>query len=161
MAGSIITLFRWSILRTASVAFVLLWAFNPLGSQAAFRLAYLQPSVGFKHGIITTVDPNIDKLPRNIMFDTMLGTNRAQPTVQALYASAIYDVISRIQNVDNTTSDYSSLISTLGGQESASVQAAVDIWGNSRIPNMEYLADYQPEHPEEWLDVPWKDSLQT
>lgn len=160
MAGSLITIFRWSLLRTASVAFVLLWAFNPLGSQASFRLAYLHTSVGFEHGIITTVDPNIDKLPRNIMFDTRLGTNRFRPTVQALYASAVYDVISRIQNVDNTTSEYLDLISILGGQKSAGVQAAMDIWGNLRIPNIDYLPGYDAKHPEEWLEVPWRTSVQ-
>ncbi|KAF2823692.1 hypothetical protein CC86DRAFT_408718 [Ophiobolus disseminans] len=161
MAGSIITIFRWSLLRTASVVFIFLWAFNPLGSQASFRLAYLHSAAGFRQGVITFVNPDVTKAPRQIMFDTTLGTNRAQPTVQALYATAIYDIMSRTQNVDNTTTEYASLISALGGQEAAGAQAAMDIWGNLRIPNLEYLGNYDSKHAHEWHVVPWKESIQT
>jgi hypothetical protein len=50
MAGSFITIFRWSIYSMSSLALIALWAFDPLSSEASFRGAYLRPGTGTSQG---------------------------------------------------------------------------------------------------------------
>jgi hypothetical protein len=156
MAGSIITIFRWSLLRFTSLTIVFLWAFNPLGSQASFRAASLQDMVQSKSGTITYFKPDLlQQIGMN-----MLSINISKTDITAAYTSAIYDTISRTQHVDNTSDRYIELIETLGGKEAAGIWAATDPWGNVRVPNLEYLDGYDTMTPNQWLEVPWNKSVQ-
>jgi hypothetical protein len=159
MAGALITLFRWSLFKYASAVLICVWAFNPLGSQAALRLANLKDVAGKKEGLVTFVNPDLTKLPKRIMFDPTMSRGTDAPTIKAIYSAALYDIVSRIQNVDNGTSEYAGLISALGGVEAASAQAAMDIWGNLRIPSLEYLDDHDTQNPHMWHDVPQTNSV--
>jgi hypothetical protein len=158
LAGSLITMFKWSILRLSSVVLLLLWAFNPLGSQSSFRGIYLTDSGGAGTGSITYYNYNIS----NQLGITSIygGSSRFRPKLHALYSAAVYDVTSTTQYVDKTNSTYQDIAWSLGGERSAGVQAAADAWGNIRMPNLQALPGYDPENPHRWVNVPWRDAIQ-
>jgi hypothetical protein len=138
---------------------VLLWAFNPLGSQSSFRGVYLKDIEGFGTGPITHYNYNLSSQLGMTMF--MSGHGRTTPKVRALYSTALYDVTASIQYVDKTNKTYQDIATILGGESSAGVQSAVDSWGNIRIPNLQAQADYVAEDPHRWVDTPWLDSVQS
>jgi hypothetical protein len=142
----------------SSVALVVLWAFNPLGSQASLRGIYLQDSLGHGTGQITYYNHNLTTQLEMTLF--VKATTRSKPTVRAIYSAALYDITSGIQYVNHTTPAASSTIALLGGDQAAGIQSALDLWGNLRIPALEYLPDYNAEQPDRWLQVPWTESIQ-
>ncbi|KAF1846268.1 uncharacterized protein K460DRAFT_406484 [Cucurbitaria berberidis CBS 394.84] len=158
LASSLITVFRWSIFRLSSIALILLWAFNPLGSQASFRGVYLQALKGSGAGQITYYNYNLSSQLGLTMYKG--GSTRSRPTVRALYSAVLYDVIASTQYVNRTNATYEGNIVTLGGHQASGVQAAMDSWGNLRIPNLEYLANYDAQNPYRWLNTPWMESVQ-
>jgi hypothetical protein len=140
------------------VALVVLWAFNPLGSQASLRGVYLQDSVGQRTGQITYYNHNLTTQLGMTRF--LGGSTRSKPTLRAIYSAALYDVTARIQYVDHRTPAASRTIELLGGHQAAGIESASDLWGNLRIPALEYLPDYDAEQPGRWFQVPWTESIQ-
>ncbi|KAL1798197.1 hypothetical protein ACET3X_002234 [Alternaria dauci] len=158
LAGSVITIFKWSVLRISSVALLLLWAFNPLGSQSSFRGIYLMDQEGSRTGDIAYYNYNLSQqVQLNSIFDTQ---TRIKPRLRALYSSALYDVASATQYVDKTNTTYQDIAITLGGESSAGVQAATDPWGNIRMPNLHTLPGFDAKEPHRWVSVPWQESVQ-
>jgi hypothetical protein len=47
----------------------------------------------------------------------------------------------------------------MGGEKTVAVQAAMDTWGNVRIPALQYLSDYNPDHPHRWIETPWNEMI--
>jgi hypothetical protein len=143
MAGTVITIFRWSIFRISSIALLLLWSFNPLGSQATFRGIRLQPGFDTFRGHISYYDP------------TFADRLKLVPAAPGLYSAALYDYVASTQYVDPMNVNRADVISMLGGESSAGIQAAMDAWGNIRIPEIEHMSSYNPQDPHKWLKVPW------
>jgi hypothetical protein len=85
---------------------------------------------------------------------------RFRPKLRSLYSAALYDITSATQYVDKANQTYQEIALMLGGEGSAGVQAAVDPWGNVRMPNLQALSNYDPEVPHRWVDVPWQDATQ-
>ncbi|RYN65030.1 hypothetical protein AA0117_g12232 [Alternaria alternata] len=157
LAGSVITVFKWSILRISSIALLVLWAFNPLGSQSSFRGIYLRDREGSRPGNIAYYNHNISQqVQLNSMFNT---ATRIMPRIRALYSSALYDIASATQYVDKTNATYQDIIITLGGESSAGIQAATDPWGNVRMPSLHALSGFDANEPHRWVNVPWQDSV--
>lgn len=148
MAGTVITIFRWSIFRTSSIALLLLWSFNPLGSQATFRGINLQPGFDTFQGNITYYKPEVWS-----HIGQLVG---AAP---GLYSAALYDYVASTQYVDPNDGNRAEVISILGGESSAGIHAAMDNWGNIRIPEIEHMSTYNPQDPHRWLGVPWDQRL--
>jgi hypothetical protein len=165
MGGTIITAFRWSILNISSAALVVLWAFNPLGSQASFRGVHLKSGTDAFLGQIRTYDPRLStqSLLRDYAIDPdrmsptlhAIDPDRMSPTVRALYSTVLYDSISGTQFVDPANTSSKGIVANLGGDSSAGIQAATDNWGNVRIPTLIYSNDYDPANPDKWLNMPW------
>jgi len=153
MAGSVCTIFRWSILRMSSAVLILLWAFNPLGSQASFRGVYLRSVTGSSQGNIIFYDARLSTQVSLSRLFSWNGPNR--PTLSALYTSSLYDSVSNIQYVDTTSQAARDIVSVIGGKSSAGIQAATDVWGNIRIPHHRYLSNYDPKDRQKWLETPW------
>ncbi|ORX97053.1 hypothetical protein BCR34DRAFT_173298 [Clohesyomyces aquaticus] len=153
MASSIITIFRWSIFRFSSAALILLWAFDPLGSQASFRAAYLQSRTGTIQGSITAYNPNLTTQLAVSTYQS--ASTRSKPVIRALYSASLYDYAASTQYVDPTNNITQGIITTLGGPQSAAIEAATDTWGNVRVPNLEYLSNYNESQPHQWLKTPW------
>jgi hypothetical protein len=151
-------MFRWSIFKLSSVALIVLWAFNPLGSQASLRCAYLQDQVG--HGISPITYYNHNLSSQLTLTDFKMDRLTAIPRIHAIFSSVLYDITSSIQYVNHSTPAAQGIIELLGGQQAAGAQAAMDMWGNVRIPALEYLPDYNPKKPDRWLQVPWTKSTQ-
>jgi hypothetical protein len=148
MASSIITIFRWSIFQISSIALLMLWAFNPLGSQASFRGVTLQSNIGTSQGNITFFSTNV--------------TNQIYPFVdlgssmtRSLYSSMLFDYTASTQYVDPNDTVRDDTVTILGGESSTAIQAATDIRGNVRIPSLEYLPNYDRNSPHRWLETPW------
>ncbi|KAF9690566.1 hypothetical protein EKO04_011507 [Ascochyta lentis] len=158
MASSIVATLTLSILKPASLVLIILWAFNPLGSQASFRGIYLKDTVGSETGKITYYDPRLSLQMNLTMWS--FGMQRTKPTIRALYSTLLYDIVPTIQYVDPSTPTYQETITKLGGPQAAAVQASMDSWGNVRIPHLEYAAGYDPSNPHEWVSIPWTDAVQ-
>jgi hypothetical protein len=139
MAGTLITFFRWSLVRTSSFFLVLVWAFNPLGSQASFRGVYLRERNGIDEGNVTYFNPDL--------IAGLQSTSTFEPLVRPLYTAVFYDTVSRTQYANHESQTYRDLISSLGGQSAAGIRAAMDPWGNIRIPHLEYMDNYNESDP--------------
>lgn len=157
MASSIITIFRWSIFRLSSIILVTLWVFNPLGSQASFRGAYLQSSIGTSQGNITYYNPDISI--QFLLSSFGSAGARSIPTTRAIYTTTLYDYVTSVQYVDPTNNVTQAAIAILGGESSAAVRAAIDPWGNVRIPSLQYHSDYDVNNPQKWLQTPWNERM--
>jgi hypothetical protein len=174
MAGTLITFFRWSLIRTSSLFLVLVWAFNPLGSQASFRGVYLRERNGIEQSKVTYFNPDLivglqntsSFEPLATLFSTPTGglyyryTSRLDPLVRPLYTAVFYDIVSRTQYANHDSKTYRDLISSMGGQSTAGIRAAMDPWGNVRIPHLEYMDDYNGSDPHRWLQTQWTDKIQ-
>ncbi|KAJ4314096.1 hypothetical protein N0V94_006610 [Neodidymelliopsis sp. IMI 364377] len=137
---------------------IVLWAFNPLGSQASFRGIYLTDSIGHGTGALSYYNHNFTTQMGLSAF--ALSGSRALPTIRALYSAALYDVASKAQYVSSENATYKAAITSLGGPQAAGLQMGTDSWGNLRIPNLEYLNNYDSTHPYDWVSVPWKEQPQ-
>ncbi|KAJ4347502.1 hypothetical protein N0V95_005376 [Ascochyta clinopodiicola] len=151
-------MFTLSMLKPASLVLIVLWAFNPLGSQASFRGIYLKDVVGHETGKITHYNPSLS-IQMNLT-TWSFGMQRTKPTTRALYSTLLYDIVPTIQYVDPRSASYQETMLKLGGPQSAAIQAAMDSWGNVRIPHLEYAAGYDPSNPHEWVSIPWTDAVQ-
>jgi hypothetical protein len=158
LASTLITTFKWCIFRVSSVVLILLWAFNPLGSQSSFRGVYLQDMEGSGTGLMSYYNYNSSTQRDMSMFRA--GSTRARPKIRALYSAAVYDAVSSVQYVDTTNATYENTIMMLGGDKYAATQAGTDAWGNIRIPNLQALSSYNSEDPHHWVDVPWTEKIQ-
>ncbi|KAF2821583.1 hypothetical protein CC86DRAFT_106527 [Ophiobolus disseminans] len=152
MAGTIITIFRWSILRAGSFALILLWAFNPLGSQASFRGAYLWSNLGESQGFITYHNPNVS-IQAHLSPFGFVGVARS--TIRALFSSAMYDPIASTQYVDPTRNATRDIVNMLGGDSSTAIYGAMDSWNNVRIPSLEDHPNYSASDTHRWLVNAW------
>lgn len=159
MAGTVLSVFNWSIFQWSSVVLIGLWAFNPLGSQASFRGIYLTDSLSHGVGQISHFDYNLTT-QKSLASIFEVGYTDTGPTFRALYSAAVYGATSNVQYVGKGNATFEKAIIALGGSEAAGVQAATDSWGNIRVPNVEYLADFDPVHPTEWISTPWRKQLQ-
>jgi hypothetical protein len=129
-----------------------LWAFNPLGSQASFRGAYLRPGTGTSQGQITSYNANLT---------TQLFLYRyvKRTTASAFYASSLYDYVASTQYVNPFSNLTQGVLAVLGGENAAAVQAATDTWGNFRIPSLEHHSDFNATNSHAWLSTPWNDRV--
>lgn len=153
MAGSVITVFRWNLFRLSSIILILLWAFNPLGSQASFRGIYLKPASGVSGGHIRYYNASVFEQWGLSTF--AVGGTKSRPTIRGLYSSTLYDYVSSTQYVDPANSTTKDIVSILGGESSAAIQAATDNWGNVRIPTLEHLTGYNDKSPHSWVETSW------
>lgn len=135
MAGSIVAAFRWSIFRISSVALIILWAFNPLGSQASFRGLHLVSSFGNSKKHVKYANPAWANDPG---VSLSFGTS----TSRQLYLSTLNDPMAMLQYVPPSDSFWQANIHSLGGESFAAVRSAMDPWGKVRIPTLEYLPSY-------------------
>jgi len=156
MAGTVITMFTLSIFRFSSVALLVLWLFNPLGSQASFRGVYLVNTVGHGTGKISYYSHNLSTQEGLSVFQG--DTNK--PTIRSLYSAALYDATSNIQYVNNENTTFKTAVMKLGGPQSAGVQSAMDSWGNVRIPTLEHLDAYDAADPSKWIRPSWREHPQ-
>jgi hypothetical protein len=82
-------------------------------------------------------------------FQAYLGrTNRALSSV------SLSDYVSSTQYVDLMNGTARDLIAVLGGERSVPVQAAMDVWGNTRVPSLEDQPGYNPSNPHKWVETP-------
>jgi hypothetical protein len=154
MASSVITIFRWSIFRVSSIAILFLWAFNPLGSQASFRGASMRPHFGTSPGNITYYNPDITV---QLFLSPFIGGSSL--VMRAFYSTTLYDYVARMQYVDTTHGEAKRVVTMMGGETTVATQAAMDTWGNIRIPALEYLDEYDAKHPNRWVETPWNQRI--
>jgi hypothetical protein len=155
MASSIITVFRWSIFRVSSIAVIFLWIFNPLGSQASFRGAYLRPATGASQGNISYYSPDL-----SVQLDLCPFVGGSTPAIRALYSTSLYDNAARTQYVDVSQGVAKNVVTMMGGESSIATLGAMDTWGNVRIPALQYVDGYDSDRPHRWLKTPWDEKIQ-
>jgi hypothetical protein len=80
--------------------------------------------------------------------------------MRAFYSAALYDIIASTQYVDPTSPEFQDLVVKLGGNQAASIEASMDSWGNLRIPNINYLSNFDPANPHQWIGIAWNESVQ-
>jgi hypothetical protein len=143
-----------------SAALLLLWAFNPLGSQASLRGAHLRDGFGsdIYTNNVTYMNPDfVGGMPASKLYRT---DKFSTPPVRSLYTSAVFDIVSKIQypNSHVSTSLYNDIISTFGND--IGIRSATDSWSNIRIPLLEYLDLYDADDPRRWLHPSWLKYMQ-
>jgi hypothetical protein len=47
----------------------------------------------------------------------------------------------------------------MGGEKTVATQAAMDTWGNVRIPALQYQSEYNPDNPHQWVETPWDQKI--
>jgi hypothetical protein len=132
---------------------ILIWAFNPLCSQASFRGAYLRPRTGTSFSQFTYYNATLDMQLALSAFSS--GSTRSLPKIRASYSTAVYDYVSSTQYVDLMNERTMAVLATLVEGSSAGIQAATDTWGNVRLPGLEDLSGYDASDPQQRLDIPW------
>ncbi|PTD08740.1 hypothetical protein FCULG_00010900 [Fusarium culmorum] len=151
-----------------TIGIVVIWSLSPLGGQAAVRSLALQSpkhtekiKAGhyFSQTPIRTIcelarsDNNLNKCenafgnPKGLITNDLPGFRRAVNT-----AFSRTDV--RLSHPNVSTDDYDDVIEQLGGASQAARLGKQDIWGNVRIPFMEFLPGYDGQNPESWTKVP-------
>lgn len=162
---------RWPGAPVLSLTLIALWSFNPLGSQALFRGAYLQVQRdSVTDNTAYYLNPSlVGSLQSASSFDNERDGHRSQ--VRALYSTTVYDIATRTQYLDydligqpelyNSSSSqmFFSLVYSLHSNDPG-VKSAVDPWDNVRIPHLEYLPTYNSNDPHRWIEPSWIKSPQ-
>jgi hypothetical protein len=141
----------------SSATLIFLWAFNPLDSQASFRGVSLRQNIGASEGQITYHNPGIRM--QEALTPFRFSRQRSKPTILALYSSTLYDYVASVQYVDLTDRVAKDVISILGGDRTSAIQAAMDNWGNIRIPSLKYHPGYRLNDPHKWIKTPWDEKM--
>lgn len=79
--------------------------------------------------------------------------------MRTFFSTTLYDYAARTQYVDITHGEAKRVVTMMGGETTVATQAAMDTWGNVRIPALEYLNGYDPEHPTRWVKTPWDQKI--
>jgi hypothetical protein len=129
-----------------------------LAPNASFRGIYLTKSNASGSGIITYLNYNLINQIGLTTFNDEEARTKA--VVRGLYSASLFDLSSATQYVDHSSETFQKLVTKLGGPEAAGAQAAMDPWGNVRIPNINYLPEYRNDDPHKWIDTPWLTGVQ-
>jgi hypothetical protein len=158
MAGTILTIFKWSVFRALSLLLIIPWAFNLLGSQASFRGVYLKPSNSTSQGSITDYNSSPSKQLWLLPYTAVFRPN-TNPIRRALFSSSLVDFVSSTQYVDPTKGPTWDVIAILGGEKPVAVQAAMDVWGNARVPSLEDQPGYNSSDTHNWVETPLREKM--
>lgn len=143
------------VLRTSGIStttcLLLLWTFNPLGSQASFRAISLGNKQGNGARNLSYSDPSVF-LDMNYLMNQYPGA-QVLDAARVAYATAFASSDSGTQYVARDSSSFSELLRKLGGQNSVAKSTAMDPWGNIRIPNLRQLPGWDATDPQRWVDV--------
>jgi hypothetical protein len=125
------------------LTFVLIsiWAFNPLGSQASFRMVYLGEKT--EQGTMNLLYQNssmASEVEATILANASMF-EAAKPLVASLYGAALFSPDAATQYLNGSSSGRSS---------------AQDIWGNARIPHLRSLPSFDTSESTRWVDVPYQ-----
>uniref|UniRef100_L2FM26 Uncharacterized protein n=1 Tax=Colletotrichum fructicola (strain Nara gc5) TaxID=1213859 RepID=L2FM26_COLFN len=89
------------------------------------------------------------------------GWSWISPASKIAYSSVLASTTSQTQYCNGTCgANFTDLIARMGGTRAAAEQVAMDPWGNPRIPSLKHAPGYDAARPEEWLAVPWRESVQ-
>lgn len=148
--GSLRSIFFLRILNVYSVLLIVLWAFNPLGSQASLRSVYL-----IKNNLTTDFGASFPTYRPEVHNSIMDGADfTGQVTVRSIFGSSIYSLEAKTQYPNSSKLPFDSLIEDIGGPKAAGEALYADPWGNVRIPRLMSLAEYDAEDPEKPINVP-------
>ncbi|EQB45532.1 hypothetical protein CGLO_15583 [Colletotrichum gloeosporioides Cg-14] len=160
MANTILSVYTLSIFNLWTVSLVLVWAFNPLGSQASFRSLYLQPQSATATATLGYRNYSVETLGVGALMGAS-GWSWISPASKIAYSSVLASTTSQTQYCNGTCgSNFTDVIARMGGTRAAAEQVAMDPWGNPRIPSLKHAPGYDAARPEEWLTVPWRESVQ-
>lgn len=146
--GTIVTTIILRAYGIYTLCLILLWVFNPLGSQASLSGVYLMDR--YENGV------------RNLSIADASGVSRVDlqfgldPNAAAnmVYTTAFASIESSTQYVDTSSDGFQREVVRLGGTKSLSQSTVMDPWGNVRMPKLKSLKGYDIKSPEEWINVP-------
>ncbi|KAJ0345992.1 hypothetical protein KNSL1_007902 [Colletotrichum chrysophilum] len=160
MANTILSVYTLSIFNLWTVSLVLIWAFNPLGSQASFRSLHLQPQSATATATLGYRNYSVETLGVGALMGAS-GWSWISPASKIAYSSVLASTTSQTQYCNGTCgANFTDLIARMGGTRAAAEHVAMDPWGNPRIPSLKHAPGYDAARPEEWLAVPWRESVQ-
>lgn len=145
-ASTILSAFSLSALNLWTLFLIVLWAFNPLGSQASLRSVRLvdqstiqNGSVGYENSF--AINPGIE-------------WDELRPWNEMTYFSALESMEAATQYCNGSCSGFEELVEKLGGSSGAALRTAVDPWDSPRVPKLRRTPGYDPVDPGKWLNVP-------
>ncbi|KAI8270934.1 hypothetical protein K4K58_006729 [Colletotrichum sp. SAR11_239] len=160
MANTILSVYTLSIFNLWTVSLVLIWAFNPLGSQASFRSLHLHPQSAAATATLGYRNYSVETLGVGALMGAS-GWSWISPASKIAYSSVLASTTAQTQYCNGTCgANFTDLIARMGGTRAAAEQVAMDPWGNPRIPSLKHAPGYDAARPEEWLAVPWRESVQ-
>lgn len=124
LTGTVITQFNLRAFRFLIIPFVLLWALSPIGSQALDRLVAFAPIQTNSSSTLQYMDANSSWPDEFITGDTGSLFTSADALFQSSLAAPM-----------------------------ASKTSPQDIWGNLKVPTLEYLPLYSSGSPQNWISV--------
>lgn len=142
-----------------AIVLVLLWAFSPLGSQAATNsvtavatsestteiLQYINADM-LNQTLANNLAPSGDTSGRGFSFVVSL--------IQAMIGTSIASPLSALQFIGQLSGSQLDAIKRAGGMEAVLESSSQDTWGNLRTPSLESLPQYQAAEPKDWVNVP-------
>ncbi|KAK0646855.1 hypothetical protein B0T16DRAFT_458737 [Cercophora newfieldiana] len=154
-AGVLFTPIQLRFFHVQSVVVILLWAFNPLGTQAIIRAVATRENTELRE-----LDTPMQFASSNFFSDVAVVfqlMGHEEEFLDPLIASPLYAPEAGLQNMGGIADDYDARVRSLGSGDL--VRFASDAWGNVRIPKLESLPDYDEKRPEEWVRVPYQTRL--
>ncbi|KAF4877425.1 hypothetical protein CGCSCA1_v003210 [Colletotrichum siamense] len=159
MANTVLSAYTLSVFNFLTVFLLAVWTFNPLGSQSSFRSVRLQDQSKLRIGSVHYRSHALESLNDGLL-GGKVSWGLGGPAARVAYSSVLTTATSATQHCNGTCSGYDALILRLGGPRAAGKQVAMDPWGSPRIPSLKHVPGYDPSRPEEWLTVPWNETVQ-
>ncbi|KDN71479.1 hypothetical protein CSUB01_07832 [Colletotrichum sublineola] len=147
MANTVLSAYTLSLFNTWTILLLIVWTFNPLGSQSSLRSLYLQDRSTFQTGLLSYIGESLS-----------LGPSEA-PTPENVYIGALSNAAIGTQYCNGTCDGFEDLIGRLGGRTAAAAQISTDPWGSPKIPRLRYVPGFDSSQPQNWLSVPWKERV--
>ena len=151
---TVVGVFRSAIrLRTIgiyTVVLILLWALSPLGSQAVLRSLYLKDQPFTSNQSLSYYNYSIGFDTGNTVLVGVPSYLSSAAIVNTLYGSSLFSRDAGLQYTD---------VKSQFADQNLIRGTTVDAWGNVRIPRLQSLAGYDPNHPEKWIEVPYQSNV--
>lgn len=160
MASTVLSAYTLSAINMWTLCLLLLWAFNPLGSQASLRSLYLRSNTSTQNSTIGYKNYTLSHMVATTGLMGSSGWKSTGPGSKLTYNGVLTAVDSATQYCNGSCSGFDDLVVRLGGPERAAAQVAMDPWGNPRIPKIQHIPGYDITSSGKWLEVPWNQSIQ-
>jgi hypothetical protein len=154
VASTVKTVYLLRAFGLYTLALLVIWAFNPLGSQASFRGVYLKDTFAMGTRLHSFQNSSMIYEAQQSALATGSGWQSSLPMVRSLYGASLFAPDAGTQYANGTSDGFQGLLLRLGGAHTVMQQMTTDVWGNVRIPDVQTLPSYTAGKKNDWVSVP-------